>query len=206
MQSIIQGYRKFQTDFTANRKDFFEQLSAQGQKPKAIVIACCDSRVDPTIVTNADPGDLFIIRNVANLVPPYEHDNSGYHGVSSALEFGVSVLEVSNIIVFGHSNCGGMGSLFQAKYNQSNNFIAKWMDLAKPSAELVEQKYTHLGLEEKINLCSCYSLINSFKNLQTFPWIAQKIAQKKLTLHAWYFDIATGKILYLNQNQEFVAL
>lgn len=194
---LIQGYKKFREKyFNGPAHTEFDELVRSGQSPKILIIACSDSRVDPAIVTNSKPGDLFVIRNVANLVPPYEDDNS-YHGTSAALEFGVCNLEVDHIIVFGHSQCGGIDALMR---NPNNNimskkgFISKWMQLAKDAYDIVLEKYPDASFYEKTLLCGEYSLINSFKNLSTFPWIAERVNAGNLRLHAWYFDLETGII------------
>ncbi len=193
--SLIRGYKDFQSHYFDNDHPLFDQLR-QGQKPKVLVIACSDSRVDPAIVTNSQPGDLFVIRNVANLVPPYEEDQ-GYHGTSAALEFGVCALGIRHIVVFGHTQCGGIAHLFDphAKEQAKNSFIPKWMTLARGAYRKTIKEGKTLSLEESVVRCSQHSLVHSLENLMTFPWIAQKVADKQLFLHAWQFNIATGVVL-----------
>ncbi len=164
-----------------------------GQRPKVLMIACSDSRVDPAIVMDCQPGDLFVIRNVANLVPPYEDDGS-YHGTSAALQFGICSLEIHHVILFGHTQCGGIQALLEQTPETcaQKGFIAKWMELAKPAYEAVSEYHSHKSLIEKMTLCGQYSLINSLRNLETFPWIKERVEKGTLFLHAWNFDIERG--------------
>lgn len=193
--NFIEGYEKFHEHYFDKDNSTFAKLVSQGQNPKALMIACSDSRVDPALVMNCQPGDLFVIRNVANLVPPYENDQS-YHGTSAALEFGVCVLEIPHIILFGHTQCGGIQSLLQHTHEKcgQKSFLHKWMELAKAADEAITKYHSESSLDEKIVLCGKYSLINSYKNLLTFPWIAERVQQKKLFLHAWNFDISKGTL------------
>jgi carbonic anhydrase len=194
LDNLIAGYQEFRSHYFNGTNIIFEKLVQFGQKPKVLIIACSDSRVDPAIVTNCQPGDLFVVRNVANLVPPYEHDN-GYHGTSAALEFGVCGLEIQHIIVFGHTECGGIASLFAPNQgNMPSGFITKWMELAHRAHDFVMEHDADKPLEAKISLCSQLSLMNSLHNLRTFPWIQERIDAGKLSVHAWKFDLSTGII------------
>jgi carbonic anhydrase len=207
MENIIKGYKKFQQEYFKQNQDLFADLIKQGQKPEILVIACSDARVDPAIVTRALPGDLFVIRNVANLIPPYEEEiSASYHGTSAALEFGVCHLNVKHIIVFGHSNCGGIRSLFTNSLQNEASFLTKWMDLAKVAMEDVNTKYPDKDIHTKSELCAKYSLVNSLDNLKTFPWIAKRIADGSLQIHAWYFDILTCTTFYWDKNLQFMEL
>lgn len=193
IETLIQGYRKFRKRYFSDSNSAFEDLVRWGQRPKILMIACSDSRVDPAIVMNCQPGDLFVIRNVANLVPPYEDDQS-YHGTSAALEFGVCDLGIRHVILFGHTQCGGIQALLErsSKSGEQKSFIAKWMELAKPAHKTILERHKENSLDEKITLCGKYSLMNSLKNLHTFPWIAEKVNTGELFLHAWNFDLSKG--------------
>jgi len=193
IENLIQGYQKFRRHYFNGENSEFEELVRCGQRPKVLVIACSDSRVDPALVMNCQPGDLFVIRNVANLVPPYEDDLS-YHGTSAALQFGICSLGIRHVILFGHTQCGGIQALLERSPEvcQEKSFINKWMELAKPAHEAVLENHSGLSFDEKTTLCGRYSLMNSLKNLQTFPWIAERVQQGTLFLHAWNFDIAKG--------------
>lgn len=197
IKSLIKGYKKFKQQYFEKQNPLFNELVHGGQKPDTLIIGCSDSRVDPAIVTNCRPGELFVIRNVANLVPPYEEDN-GYHGTSAALEFGVCTLGVKHIIVFGHTQCGGIMSLFQKSEQSSSlskkSFVSKWMELAKLAYDAVNKQAHGLPLEEQITLCCQNSIVNSLHNLRTFPWIHEAEQKGDLALHGWYFDLLTGDI------------
>lgn len=203
---LIEGYKKFKVKHFEKTKAF-DLLVQQGQKPKVLVIACCDSRVDPAILTNCNPGELFVVRNVANLVPPFD-GNPRHHGTSAALEFGVMELGISDIIVLGHSHCGGINSLMKDQKNEdSSDFIAKWMDIAKLAKQKVLTQHPNCSLDQQIHYCEKESLLISLANLKTFPWINSRIAEKKLFLHAWYFNLNTGIIeIYDSVNNSFVPV
>lgn len=200
-QKLVQGYATFRDSYFNGGNGLYEKLVAEGQKPKILVIACSDSRVDPAIVLGCQPGDLFVVRNVANLVPPCESDQ-GYHGTSAALEFGIKALNIKNIVLFGHTRCGGIQSLFETSQENKEklSFIKKWMGLAQPAFERVQQEHSSLSLEDKITTCEQYSLLNSLENLMSFEWIREKVEAGNLFLHAWYFDIQTG-LIYAHDSQ-----
>jgi carbonic anhydrase len=190
----IKGYQKFHKKYFGNNNQTFGNLK-DGQNPKILVIACSDSRVDPAIIMDSKPGDLFVVRNVANLVPPYENDSSTYHGTSAALEFGILGLGIKHIIIFGHSRCGGIRALVEdSQIIESKNFITKWMEIAKPAYEKTLENHVHDSIDEQSEHCARLALVNSRKNLLTFPWIKEKFDAKNLFLHSWYFNIDSGKI------------
>lgn len=200
IRHLMKGYQHFHHKyFGHDRENIYQDLVEKGQSPKTMVIACSDSRVDPSIILNAAPGQLFMIRNVANLVPPCEKD-SKHHGTSAALEFGVCFLEVEHIIIFGHSHCGGIRALMSDTNTTSDakgsGFIASWMEIAKSAKEkaVAESKSPS---ECEIKCCE-YSLIASLNNLLTFPWIHERVEAKTLVLHAWHFDLKTGLIREYN--------
>jgi carbonic anhydrase len=197
IKKLIDGNKQFRATYFNQQSTLYNELVERGQKPKVMIISCCDSRVDPAVIFNCKPGDLFVIRNVANLVPPCEN-NDTYHGTSAALEFGVCFLEVAHIIVFGHTQCGGIQALVQHAQTvldkKPHSFIAKWMELARPAYAKVMSEHANVPFEEKVILCEQYALINSLLNLQSFPWIQERVTAKKLAVHAWYFDLATGMI------------
>ncbi len=208
IQKLIAGHQQFKQQYYTNPdQTIYTALIQNGQKPKVLMIACSDSRVDPAIVTNSKPGDLFVIRNVAKLVPPYEND-SAYHGTSAALEFGICSLDIEHIIVFGHSQCGGITALVnEAPTIIPNGFIAKWMELARPAKQQTVAMHSAESLETKVELCTQYSLIHSYQNLHTFPWIQKKIMTGALKIHAWYFDLTTGTIsCYNSKDNSFIPL
>lgn len=205
IKQLIDGNKIFRKKFFGNDRTLFNELVLQGQRPKVMVIACSDSRVDPAMIFNCQPGQLFVVRNIANLIPPCETVDS-YHGTSAALEFGIRFLEVEHIIMFGHTQCGGIAALMEnastALAKERSSFIAKWMELARPAYEKVEAQYTTASLQDKATLCAQYAIINSLKNLNSFPWIQERVTRGTLSLHGWYFDLATGSIHRYDQSND----
>lgn len=193
INKLFAGYTRFRQHYLKPSQTLFKTLVEQGQNPLALIIGCCDSRVDPAIVLDCDPGDLFVVRNVANLVPPHE-DDQHYHGTSAALEFGVCTLNIPNIIIMGHSQCGGIRSLFENKPEQKGIFISKWMQLVKIPDPSQMKDLPLLTQPQKEELYGKESLINSLNNLKSFPWIQERLSKGSLNLHAWYFKLETGII------------
>ncbi|HIJ61348.1 MAG TPA: carbonic anhydrase [Rhodospirillaceae bacterium] len=194
MDQLISGYRRFREGYFQPNRALFDQL-AQGQAPKAMVIACCDSRVDPTLIFDASPGEIFTLRNVANLVPPYGPDEL-CHGTSAAIEFGVRGLGVAHIIVLGHASCGGIQALMGA---HDGDFIGPWMRIAEPALEHVQAVAGHLPADRQRRLCEQQTVRISLANLRSFPWIAQPMAEGRLQLHGCYFDIDGGELQMLDE-------
>ena len=199
INKLLEGFKRFRHNIYDENPGLFDRLNKQGQTPKTIVVGCCDSRVDPAIVTDCDPGDLFIIRNVANLVPPFE-TGGNYHGTSAALEFGVRNLEVENIIVLGHAQCGGIRALMNPApgSEQHEGFVPGWMKVASNARNRVLSRMHGEPPEKQQRACDQEAILVSLDNLLTFPWILERVAQKKLTLHAWYFDLEHGELLRFN--------
>lgn len=201
IDDLILGYQRFRQHYFGENNKTFDNLIKRGQNPKVMIISCCDSRVDPSIIFGCEPGDLFVIRNVANLVPPYENYTS-YHGTSAAIEFGVSNLDLHDIIILGHSYCGGIRALLEnVDLLTTEGFISKWMELAKPARDETIKNHPAYNIDQQADACSQYALINSLNNLLTFPWIKEKVKSGNLSLHAWFFDLSTGLIHRLNQEQ-----
>jgi len=206
IDTLIEGYKKFKTEHF-EESNLYDDLVLHGQKPKVLIVACCDSRVDPAIVTDCKPGELFVVRNVANLVPPYDNDPK-HHGTSAALEFGVTDLGVSDIIVFGHSHCGGIRALMeQPEHPTISTFITAWMNIAKPAKQHVLAHHAQDSLDAQSHYCEKESLLISLNNLNTFPWITEHVSQGQLSLHAWYFNLKTGMIETYNADlKNFIPL
>lgn len=198
-QQLLQGFLRFRERHFGRADGLFQQLVAKGQNPKTLVVACCDSRVDPALVLDCAPGDLFVIRNVANLVPPFE-TSGNYHGTSAALEFGVRNLEVEDIIVLGHAQCGGIRALLnQAPGAEAREgFVSSWMKVASNARNRVLSRMSGEPLENQARACEQEAILGSLDNLLTFPWILERVAQKKLALHGWYFDMEHGELLRYN--------
>ncbi len=190
IDTLVSGFRRFHRNYFGGDQALFQRLK-QGQHPRAMVIACSDSRVDPAILLDCQPGDLFMVRNVANLVPPYEK-GAGLHGVSTALEFGVSVLGVAHLIVLGHSQCGGIRALMQGT---QGDFMGNWVNISARAKQRVLAEHPAADLQAQCHACEQASILVSLENLQTFPWIRERVEQGRLTLHGWYFDIEGGELV-----------
>ncbi len=207
LRKLTMGFLDFQRDTFLAKRAFFEQLALK-QRPKILMVACSDSRVDPAILTNAEAGDIFMIRNVANLVPPCAHDESK-HGTSAGLEFGVMALEVEHIIVFGHVGCGGIEALLTADpvLNREHAFIFNWLQIADEARRRTLIKCRHLSLTEQLRLLEEESIKTSLANLLTFPWIEERVRDGRLRLHGWHFDINDGNTyVYVPEQDAFLPL
>ena len=193
VQDFIAGFKDFQQDWVGHDAELYEHLK-KGQKPRALLIGCSDSRVDPAILTRSAPGDLFVVRNVANLVPPCEHDTA-YHGVSAALEYAVCHLRVEHIIVMGHSQCGGIRALMEGTLlEKKDSFIGKWVSLGQKAKDRVLTSLPEKPFDVQVKACERTSVLESLDNLMTFPWVRQRVEEGSLVLHGWYFDIETGTL------------
>ena len=188
MNELLEGYRRFRTAIWPSERTRYEGLATKGQRPQTLVVACSDSRVDPTTVFGAAPGELFIIRNVAGLVPVYQPDG-GCHGTSAALEFGVRVLKVARIVVLGHGRCGGVQAMVDGAPPEAGDFVAPWMAAA---AQALEDTPCGGGHDDALAQCELAVVRLSVSNLLTFPWIREPVEAGVLTLHGMQFDIHTG--------------
>jgi len=192
-QRLLEGYSAFLSARLPEEQNRFRQLSEGGQSPEILVIGCCDSRVSPEVIFDASPGELFIVRNVANLVPPFE-TGGAFHGTSAALEFAVMALKVKHIVVLGHARCGGIRAFADASAPLSpGDFIGRWMSIIAPAAERLGQPDGDLSAY--LPRLERASIENSLANLMTFPCIRTLVERDRLTLHGAYFSIATGGLL-----------
>ncbi len=198
MDRLIDGYRRFRDTTWPERRRRFEHVADQGQRPRYMVVACSDSRVDPGMIFDAGPGEIFTLRNVANLVPPYQPDGT-LHGTSAALEFGVLALQVTDLVVMGHGLCGGIRALLEGVPPGLKDFVGPWISQAASirdkalACEAVEPQLA--GEYEAIRL--------SLRNLRGFPWIAEREAAGLLRLHGAHFDIRSGELAMLQPDGEF---
>ncbi|GGC60747.1 carbonic anhydrase [Siccirubricoccus deserti] len=199
MDALIDGYRRFRAETWPQQRARFEALAAEGQSPQTMVIACSDSRVDPQMIFSAAPGELFVVRNVANLVPPYMPD-AAFHGTSAALEFAVRVLRVRQVVVLGHAQCGGVRALLEGAPPEARDFVAGWMSIAERARERV----LRCDPAERQEACEHETVRITLANLLTFPWVAEAVAEGRLTLHGGHFGVATGRLLRLGPDGEFV--
>jgi carbonic anhydrase len=191
-ERLTEGYRSFLGDRFQREQSRYATL-ADGQAPEIMVISCCDSRVSPEVVFDASPGELFVVRNVANLVPPYETGGE-YHGTSAALEFAVQALHVKHIVVLGHARCGGIRAFADPSAPLSpGDFIGRWMNLVAPAAEKVGPRTG--ALDEYVAKLELAAIEHSLANLMTFPCIRILVERGKLYLHGAYFGIATGVLM-----------
>jgi len=206
MKNYAEGNELFRTFFKKNQESLLE-LVRSGQSPKALFIGCSDSRVIPDLMVQADPGDLFVIRNVGNFVPPYKPDED-FHATASGIEYAVSVLKVQEVIICGHTHCGACSYLYEELEDPSLIHTKKWLELgqsAKKSAIL------SLGVnapkEKLLRLTEKLSVIKQIENILTYPNVKKRFENGDLHIHGWYYDIETGSIEYYNANSyEFLPL
>lgn len=202
MRRLIEGFQNFRENLWPESRALFRALADKGQAPSVMVIACADSRVDPQMIFSAAPGEIFTVRNVANLVPPYA-PNSDYHGTSAALEFAVRLLVVEHIVVLGHADCGGVRALMRGPDPAaSSDFIDSWMRIAAAARARALVRTGGNALTAQ-HACEHESVKVSLENLMTFPWIRERVTSGKLQLHGCYFSIESGQLLLLDDSGEF---
>lgn len=199
MQNLLAGYRRFRQQAWPERRRLFGTLAEHGQSPRAMVIACADSRVDPAMVFDAAPGEIFTVRNIAALVPPYTPD-AVHHGTSAALEFAVRVLHVSDLIVLGHAMCGGVAALLHGAPLAQADFINSWVSIAAPARTRALACTTP---ETAQSVCEFETIKLSLENLRGFPWIVAAERAGSLRLHGASFDIRSGVLSLLDERGQF---
>ena len=201
MDKLIEGYRKFRSAYYEKNQELFETLDRDGQSPKILLIGCSDSRVDPAVIFWAQPGDVFVLRNVANLVPPYAPD-SNLHGTSAAIEFAVRNLKVEHIIVMGHTGCGGVQALVEGTGEGTNetDFIAGWMTIARAARDraLVRSLSSGASPEATLRICEQEVVAASMANLMSFPWIREAAQAGDLHIHGLWFHVKVGELYKFN--------
>lgn len=207
ISSLIDGYEVFKEKKFKKYQNKFLDLVENGQHPKVLFIACSDSRVDPALLTNSTPGDLFILRNIGNFVPPYYPDDD-YHATAAGIEYAVSVLGVSDIIVCGHSHCGAINSLYKEIDDENLIHVKKWLHLGKKARSYVEGNVTKgVSLEHKLELTEKISVIFQLQNLLTYPEVQRKVDDGELYLRGWYYIIETGELEYFDdESGEFTPM
>ena len=203
MQRLLDGYRAFKAGRWPEERAHYQELAKRGQSPHYLVVACSDSRADPATIFNASPGELFVIRNVAGIVPPFESD-SGHRGTSAALAFAVVQLQVTEIVVLGHAQCGGIQAALDNRLIKDVPFVGNWIDLLDPalkhSAHIHDPAERHIAMER-----DCVRL--SLDNLLTFPFVAERVKAGKLALSGARFGIADGKLEVLDpRSGDFVTV
>ncbi len=197
MDALIEGYRRFRAETWPAERARYEALAHWGQSPETMVISCSDSRVDPQTVFGAIPGEMFVLRNIGGLAPPYQPD-AHYHGASAAIEFGVRVLKVKRLAVLGHGQCGGVRAMAYGAPPEAPDFVAAWVDIARPAL------LAATGADENSRLAAIEAAVVrlSLINLMSFPWVAAAVAAGRLTLYGFRFDIHTGALLRVEADGE----
>ena len=187
---LVEGLQRFRRDCFPKYREHYQRLVSEGQSPNTLFIGCADSRVVPDLLTSTLPGDLFVVRNVGNVVPPYEI-GGGYHGVSAGIEFATQVLEVKDIVVCGHSHCGAVRALFRPPREDAPH-ISKWLELVKPA--MVGTELT----PEALRRTEMRSIVLQLQNLMTFPMVRDRVERGQTCLHGWYYVIEEGRVLGLD--------
>jgi carbonic anhydrase len=205
--TFVEGFERFQEKYIAGDGSLYSRLR-QGQSPSTLVISCCDSRADPGMLLGAGPGDIFVVRNVANLVPPYRN-GAEMPGIRADIEFAIKSLNVEQIIILGHSSCGGIGALMAGEgiTGSQFEFIGTWVSIAREARERVLRELADESPAVQARACEQSAIALSLGNLMTFPWIRERVEAGKLALHGWYFDLDAGELLaYSPQKSAFLPL
>lgn len=199
-ERLLNGYRNFMNGRYTAERERYRTLAEAGQEPHTLVVACCDSRAAPETIFDCGPGELFVVRNVANMVPPYEPDGQ-YHATSAAIEFAVQALKIVNIVIIGHGRCGGIKAALDPAMEplSPGDFIGKWMGLVRPAADQI-QSNDLMTQSERQTALERVSIRNSLGNLRTFPYVRALEEQGKLQLHGAWFDISTGELWVMDSN------
>lgn len=199
---LLRGYQAFRSQIYPGQAALLEDLAQQGQRPKVLMISCSDSRVDPSILLNTDPGDLFVLRNVANIVPPYTPDGS-HHGSASAVEFAVRSLMVEHIVVMGHAGCGGCEALLDTGDDEESptDFVHDWVRLAKDARARVLHDHGNRPRHEQLIRLEEENVRESLAALKTYPWLKARIDDGSLELHGWRFDVEHGSLWVLDEGK-----
>ncbi len=207
---LLKGYAEFRGQYLHKQYDAYREQAAYMQQPQIMVIGCSDSRVNASIITQSGLGELFMVNNVANLVPPYKEGKDTHHSTSAAIEFAVNFLKVKHIIILGHSGCGGIRALMEGQpepEQKAYSFILPWMNIVAAARKKAQHSCGHLSLDHQAALCEKEALLVSLGNLKTFPWVKKAVDANRLHLHAWYFTIADGSLkAYDAEKGEFIAL
>ncbi|RTE88859.1 MULTISPECIES: carbonic anhydrase [Bradyrhizobium] len=195
---LLEGYKAFATQRLPTEQSRYRELSVKGQFPEVMVIGCCDSRVSPEVIFDVGPGELFVVRNIANLVPVYQPDGTA-HGVSAALEYAVTVLKVKHIVVLGHAQCGGIRAFVdKIEPLTPGDFIGKWMQMFIKPGEVVEQR-DHETMAQFVERIEKAAVFRSLENLMTFPFVRKAVESGQMQTHGAYFGVAEGSLFVLDK-------
>ena len=202
IERFIDGFQRFQYQYYEAAPSLYRNLR-DGQHPSTLLIGCCDSRVDPAMLLGCDPGDIFTVRNVANLVPPADRDQ-GHHGVLAAIQFAVDQLKVGRIIVLGHAHCGGIRALMERPAGAAGepDYLNRWMDIAEPARQRVLNQMPDAPDADRRRACEQASILISLRNLESLPCVRRALEAGTLTLHGWYFDLVAGALLAYSQRAD----
>jgi carbonic anhydrase len=208
MQKLIDGVHKFRDSQFGRYKTLFKRLSREGQNPHTLFITCCDSRVIAELITQSQPGDLFVVKNLGNVVPPANVTGST-NSTAAAIEFAVQALNVSDIVVCGHSQCGAMTALLNGRVPDESPHVVEWLKIAAPVRTVIEKEYVHLKPDsaERVTAASEENVLFAVENLHTYPCVASRLQAGTLRLHAWFFKIDTAQLFaYDSASKQFEAL
>jgi carbonic anhydrase len=199
MEKLLQGLREFQEEYIPEHKELIRKL-AKGQHPRVLFIGCSDSRVDPTIITQSEIGDLFIIRNAGNIIPPYEATNGGE---GATIEYAMEALDIRQVIVCGHTQCGAMKGLLQiGELEAKMPLVYNWLHHTEATRKLVEDHYGHLGKKEKLDMLVAQNVLTQIDNLQTYPSVRSKLHTGNLNIHGWIYQLETAQLLAYDEETE----
>lgn len=203
MQKLVKGIHSFQRGFFASHRDLFKQLAETGQRPETLFITCSDSRVDPNLITNSQPGELFIVRNVGNVVPT--RDLPG--GTAAAIQYAVEVLNVQNIILCGHTQCGALKAILEPESVTHLEYVSRWVKSTISVKNVIEEKYAHLDGEAKLTAAIQENVLAQLEHLREYPFVADRMDAGKLHVNGWIFDVGRGEVFdYDPEYGEFLSL
>lgn len=202
---LISGFRVFKATTFPQKKDIIHHLVMQGQKPTTMVISCVDIRLAPAEIFAANPGELYILNNIGGLVPKY--DSKGIHGILSAIEYAVTILEVENIVILSHAKCDGikmmMSDEFTAKNSKLSESMRTWLSAASEARDAVKKEMSNRSMEDQQTACERESLIISMRNLVAYPYVAKRMKENKLNIFGWHFDIESGEVMAFDPQTKF---
>ena len=203
MQKLVRGVQKFQQEVFADQRELFRRLG-EGQQPHTLFITCSDSRINPNLLTQTDPGELFLMRNVGNLVPSYGRENGAE---AAAIEFAVAGLGVQDVVVCGHSGCGAMRALLEPQLVAELPSMREWLEQAEVTRRIVQENYADRRGEERLNVAIQENVLAQLDSLRTHPTVAARLSRGDLRLHAWVYKIATGQVFAFDAgSQQFVPI
>jgi len=200
MDKLTKGVVEFQQNDFESHKELFQNLGRE-QKPHTLFIGCSDSRIVPNLITNTLPGELFVVRNIGNIVPPFNENTDSFAGTMSAIEYAILQLNVENIVICGHSNCGACNTIYQDENNLKDMpHVQKWLSIIKPVKERVEKQIPNANIYAKEWLTEQMNIVQQMANLLSYPFIREKYVDQKIKIHGWYYIIETGEVYSYNKD------